>query len=84
MKNKTAATETDSNLDSVSYNEMFNQITTIISDIENEQIEFDQIITKVKHAHNLLTTMQKRLTNTKDVIEKLTQDLQSSTQDDNE
>lgn len=58
-------------LESKAYQEMLNEVETIVRDVSGSQIDLDQMVGKVERGYHLIQAMQDRLAQTKSRIEEL-------------
>jgi exodeoxyribonuclease VII small subunit len=58
-----------------SYNEAINEIEDILSKIENEELDVDDLSSKVKRVSMLIKKCKKKLTETEDQVQKILEDI---------
>jgi exodeoxyribonuclease VII small subunit len=59
----------------LSYNEAINEIEDILSKIENEELDVDDLSAKVKRVSVLIKKCKKKLTETEDQVQKILDDI---------
>jgi len=59
----------------LSYNEAINEIEDILSKIENEELDVDDLSDKVKRVSMLIKKCKKKLTETEDQVQKILEDI---------
>ena len=64
----------------LTFEEAWQELKTIASEIENESVSVDVLATKVKRASLLVTLCQTRLRATEDEVTKIIQQMESSSQ----
>ena len=60
----------------LSYNEAINEIEDILSKIENEELDVDELSSKVKRVSVLIKKCKKKLTETEDQVQKILEDIE--------
>lgn len=60
------------------YQEMLNEVETIVKEVASPQIDLDQMVTKVERGYQLIQAMQDRLNQTKSRIEDLSTQFNSA------
>ena len=63
--------------DSPNYQEAFEELQTIVAEIENGQISVDELSEKVKRAAVLIKICKAKLTSTEEDVTKILKDLES-------
>lgn len=63
----------------INYTEAFEELQTIVSEIEQGQITVDELSEKVKRAAYLIKICKSKLTTTEEDVNKILKDLDSST-----
>ncbi|MDY6801637.1 MAG: exodeoxyribonuclease VII small subunit [Bacteroidota bacterium] len=59
----------------ISYNEAINEIEDILSKIENEELDIDDLSSKVKRVSTLIKKCKKKLSETEDQVQKILEDI---------
>jgi len=59
----------------LSYNEAINEIEDILSKIENEELDVDDLSDKVKRVSMLIKKCKKKLTETENQVQKILEDI---------
>ncbi|MFP4023712.1 MAG: exodeoxyribonuclease VII small subunit [Thiohalospira sp.] len=60
----------------ISYNEAISEIEDILSKIENEELDIDDLSSKVKRVSMLIKRCKKKLTETEDQVQKILDDIE--------
>jgi len=60
----------------ISYNEAIHEIEDILSKIENEELDVDDLSAKVKQVSMLIKKCKKKLTETEDQVQKILEDIE--------
>ena len=60
----------------LSYNEAIKEIEDILSKIENEELDVDDLSSKVKRVSMLIKKCKKKLTETEDQVQKILEDIE--------
>jgi exodeoxyribonuclease VII small subunit len=67
----------------INYTAAFEELQTIVSEIEQGQITVDELSAKVKRAAHLIKICKTKLTTTEEDVNKILKDLDSATNDTN-
>ncbi|MFO0507832.1 MAG: exodeoxyribonuclease VII small subunit [bacterium] len=67
----------------INYTAAFEELQTIVSEIEQGQITVDELSEKVKRAAHLIKICKTKLTTTEEDVNKILKDLDSATNDTN-
>ena len=66
----------------INYTDAFNELQTIVSDIEQGEISVDELSEKVKRAAHLITICKRKLTTTEEDVSKILKELDSTSKED--
>ncbi|MDY0083865.1 MAG: exodeoxyribonuclease VII small subunit [Ignavibacteriaceae bacterium] len=66
------------------YTEAFKELQTIVSEIENGKISVDELSEKVKRAAQLIKICKTKLTTTEEDVNKILEELDSASKNDEE
>ena len=69
---------TSSSFNSKTYEQLFSEVNDIISKIENNDVGLEELIDQVNHAHNLIKSMEQKLSSVKNIIDKLNFDCEDN------
>lgn len=70
--------------DKTNYTEAFEELQTIVSEIEEGEISVDELSAKVKRATELIKICKSKLTSTEEDVNRILKELDTVTNDDNE
>lgn len=65
-------------MDTINYTEAFDELQTIVSEIESGEISVDELSEKVKRATQLIRICKSKLTSTEEDVNRILKDLESS------
>jgi exodeoxyribonuclease VII small subunit len=68
----------------INYTEAFEELQTIVSEIEQGEISVDELSEKVKRAAQLIKICKSKLTTTEEDVNKILKELDSSSTNDDE
>ncbi len=63
---------------SITYRQAIEELETIVSEIENEEISVDELSEKVKHASQLIVLCKTKLTKTEEEVSKVLEEMKQT------
>ena len=70
--------------DTPNYTDAFNELQTIVSEIEQGEISVDELSQKVKRAAQLITICKLKLTTTEEDVNRILKELDGATKDNDD